>query len=164
MSFDYSFEAPIVRHSMGSNAKGELVYTVVFVPPSIVGALPDGGPLRVKGEIAEMPVSGALMPVRAQRYLMVPRTLMRERGVRVGEDVEVRFSLVDPNDLDLPNELSRVFKMVPTLLPAWNALTPGRRRGAAHHVASARRSETRDKRARKIADALREGRDPTARD
>lgn len=163
MSFDHAFEVEIVRHSMGTNAKGELHYTVVFAPSEVVAALPGGGPLRVAGEVAEMPVEGALMPTDGRRYLMVPRDLMRERGLKVGDTVEVRLSLSDPDAVDVPNDLRLALNAEAELAGAWDALTPGRRRGCAHRVASAKRSETRAKRVDEIVAALREGRDPMAR-
>ena len=163
MNFEYAFEAPIVRHSMGRNARGELFYTVVFVPDDLSSALPAGGPLRVRGEVAETPVEGALMPTGGRRYLMVPRALLRERGLDVGDEVEVRFSLADPDAVDLPAELRLAIDADDALADAWAALTPGRQRALAHRVASAKRAETRATRTEEIVRALREGRDPTAR-
>ena len=163
MAFDHSFEATIVRHHMGTNAGGDLYYNVVFVPGEIVARLPGGGPLRVRGELAEMPVEGALMPVRRRRYLLVPAPLMRERGLAVGDAVEVRLSLADPDAVDVPDELRLALNAEDTLAEAWGALTVGRRRGLAHRVASAKRTETRAKRVDEIVAALREGRDPTER-
>ena len=148
---------------MGTNTKGELHYTVVFAPPELVAALPGGGPLRVTGEVAEMPVEGALMPTGGRRYLLVPRDLMRERGLEVGATVEVRLSLADPDAVDIPSELRLALNADAGLADAWGALTPGRRRGSAHRVASAKRAETRAKRVDEIVAALREGRDPMAR-
>lgn len=142
---------------------GDLYYTVVFAPPETVAALPDGGPLRVRGELAEMPVEGALMPVRGRRYLLVPARVMRERALAVGDVVEVRLSLADPDAVEMPTELRLAVNAEDALSEAWEALTVGRRRGLAYRVASAKRPETRAKRIDEIVSALREGRDPTAR-
>ena len=163
MSFDHAFEAEIVRHSMGTNARGELHYTVVFLPADVTAALPGGGPLRAAGEIAEMPIEGALMPTGGRRYLMVPRPLMRGRGLEVGDAVEVRLSLADPDAVDVPSELRVAIHAEEAIASGWDALTPGRKRGLAHRVVSAKRAETRAKRVAEIVTALREGRDPTAR-
>ena len=163
MSFDHTFEAPIVRHSMGTNAKGELFYTVVFVPPEIVSALPGGGPIRIVGEVAEMPVKGALMPTAGRRYLVVPKGLMRERGLGVEDEVEVRFSLTDPDAVDIPEALCLAVHAENEIADAWDALTPGKQRALAYRVDSAKRADTRDKRVAEIVSTLRAGRDPTAR-
>ena len=158
-TFDHTFEATIERHHMG----GDLHYTVVFAPPDVVAVLPGGGPLRVRGELAEMPVEGALMPVRGRRYLLVPAPLLRERGLAVGDSVEVRLSLADPDAVEVPSELRLAIHAEDALARAWEALTVGRRRGLAHRVASAKRADTRAKRVSEIVAALREGRDPSAR-
>lgn len=157
--FDHAFDTVIERHHMG----GELYYTVVFVPDPLAAALPSGGPLRVEGELAEMPVEGALMPVRGRRYLLVPAALMRERGLAVGDAVEVRLSLADPDVVDVPPDLRLALHAEEALAEVWDALTVGRRRGLAYRVASAKREATRAKRVDEIVTALREGRDPTAR-
>lgn len=163
MSFDHAFEAEIVRHPMGTNARGELFYTVVFVPPDIVADLPKGGPIRIAGEVAETPVEGALMPTGGRRYLMVPGTLLRERGILVGDEVEVRFSLSDPDAIDLPAELRLALRADRAVARVWGAMTVGRRRALAHRVGSAKRAETRQTRTARIVAALRDGRDPLAR-
>ena len=41
--YPYEFSGPITRHSMGTNAKGELFYTVVWLPEELEEALPCGG-------------------------------------------------------------------------------------------------------------------------
>ena len=163
VSFEHAFEAEIVRHFMGTNARGELFYTVVFVPPEVLAALPAGGPIRVEGEIAELPFTGALMPTAGRRYIMVPTALMRERSIAVGDEVEVRFSLADPDAVDVPDELRLALRAEEAVADAWDTLTAGRRRALAHRIASAKRAETRENRTAEIVGALRDGRDFLAR-
>ena len=63
-----------------------------------------------------------------------------------------------PRELSLPDELREKFRNNPRFKRAFEALTPGRRRGYLFHFASAKQSGTRTARIEKAMPAIFEGR------
>ena len=62
-----------------------------------------------------------------------------------------------PDDFDLPEELIAALDADPGLQAAWDALTPGRRRGWVLHVGQARQSATRSARVDRARDRILAG-------
>ena len=155
---EHLFVAPLVRHDVGRTA-----YRVVYLPAEIAAGLPfEAHPrLRVEGEIAGIPFEGAFQPSARGRYLMVNPETCRAAGLSLGDDVAVRFVVADQDAVSVPDELVVALLEDRDAMAAWEALTPGRRRGLCHHVASGRREETRAIRAEAIVAALAAG-DPDA--
>ena len=89
------------------------------------------------------------------RHLVLSRDLMRQLGVAYGELVEVELKAdPDPDHVDL-GELAAALEADPEAKARFDAFTPGRQRGLAHYVTSAKRPETRESRAEEIARKLR---------
>lgn len=155
--FTHRFEGPVERFAVG---RGKVLwYTVVFLPAALARELPlDRHPrLRVEAEVAECPVDGAWQPTGDGRhYLMLSRRLLRQLGVAVGDEVEVRFRIDDQDRADPPPELQSALNADPALRAKWAGITPGRRRGLCHHIASARGVDTRQRRLEAVMTALRE--------
>ena len=90
---------------------------------------------------------------------------VQEAGDRIRAWVDEAIALVDsgttvpmpPDDLDLPDELTDRLAADPDLAAAWDALTPGRRRGYVIHVAGAKQSATRAARIEKHAPRILQG-------
>lgn len=145
--FQHSFEAAIERHGVGRSRK--VWYSVLFLPEEIADILPfDRHPqLRIEGEIAELPVKSAFIPAGDGRhYVIVSPETLRNAGIAVGHRVEMRFRVADQESVDVPDGLARALSRDEAAARAWQALTVGRRRGLAHHVAGARTQSTRDRR------------------
>lgn len=158
--YPHRFEAEIVHHDVGTYR-----YTVVFLDPALHGALPTGKarPVRVDGEVSEVGFEGAFQPVSGRWYLMLSKKLLREGEMKLGDTVEVRFRLVDPDTVDVPLELQQALRSRAALRKAWQALTPGQQRGFCHHLTSAKRPATRQKRLAEILDAVEAGRKTMAK-
>lgn len=143
--FTHSFEAVIERHSLGR----KIWYHVLFLPPDIAAELPfDQHPqLRIEGEIADVPVKSAFIPAGDGRYYVIvsPETL-KDADVRAGQSVDMRFRVADQSAVVVPEDLARALALDGEAAAAWDALTVGRRRGLAHHVASAKSTATRERR------------------
>ena len=107
---------------------------------------------RVEGEINDHPVN--LAPTRAPvvegAFLWAGRTLLDRLGVEPGEALEVRLRPAPADRVDLPDDLAAALR-ASGAGPAWEALSPGRRRGLLHGVDAARTPPTR---ARRIAALL----------
>jgi hypothetical protein len=152
MSHDYyAFEGPIERHGVGRSRV--IWYNVLFLPPDLDASLPKPArPLRIDGEIADLPVAGAWMPAGdGRRYFMVSPRILRAAELHVGQSVEMRFRLDDPNRVDVPDALTAALARSDAARVAFEAMTPGRRRALCHYVAEARTVPTE---IRRIADVL----------
>lgn len=138
--FTHSFEATVARHPVGPYH-----YTVVYLDPALHDSLPlaQHPRLRIEADIAGLPVKGAWQPAGGRWYLMLPKDGIRKAGLGVGSQVEVAFKVLPQDDVDVPDELAEAIRKNAKARKAWAALSPGKQRGLAHMVASAKRDETR---------------------
>jgi hypothetical protein len=154
--YAHAFTAPLVLHRLGRYR-----YRVVFLPAELEARLPfDRHPrLRIDGEIADVPVQAAWQSAGAKggHYLMVSPAVCRAAGLALGDTVEVRFNVADADAVTVPEELADALDADPAARLAWESLTPGRRRGLAYPVASARTEATRRRRAAALIAALLAG-------
>ena len=147
----FEITVPVTRRPMGK----ELFYTVVELPSDL--DLPFGGQprLRVEGEIDGLPFEGTWMPgAGGPHYLMTPAKTLRRIGKAVGDDVTLRFSIADPDAVREPPELTEALAEMPDLREIWDGWSPGKRRGYAHRVHTAKAPATKSKRAGEILDLL----------
>ncbi len=150
--FDHAFETRIVHHDVGTYR-----YTVVFLDPDLAARLPfDRHPrLRFSGEIGEAPFAGAWQPVRGRWYAMLSKGVLKAAGLSVGDLVEVRFRIEDPDHVEVPDALARALARDAAAGAAFAALSAGKRRGLAHMVLSAKTPETERKRVAEVIGTLR---------
>ncbi|MBS8226169.1 YdeI/OmpD-associated family protein [Vannielia litorea] len=87
--------------------------------------------------------------VEAAREAIEAFVAQAVRLVEDGREVDL-----PPDDFDLPEELEEALAADDALREAWEALTPGRRRGWALHFGGAKRAETRERRIEKARDAI----------
>lgn len=78
-------------------------------------------------------------------------------AIRIEQDGR-KVDLNSTNELVLPAELEHRLRTVPELQSAWDALTPGRRRGYVLHFSAAKQSRTRESRIEKSIPAIFKGR------
>ncbi|MBY0335030.1 MAG: YdeI/OmpD-associated family protein [Acetobacteraceae bacterium] len=157
--YPHAFEGALQRHGVGRDRK--VWYAVLFLPPALAAELPfDRFPrLRVEGEIADQPVSGAWMPVGdGRRYFIVSPEVRKAAGAGLGAVLEMRFRVADQDAVEVPEALVRELERRPDLRARWDALTPGRRRGLAHLVRGARTEPTRQRRVAEVVAAILDGR------
>lgn len=149
---EYEFSAPISKRDYD-----RMVYAVVYVPAAIKKKLSDAARVRVIGTMHGLPYRGAIQPTAAgKHYLLLSRKWMKSARVAFGDKVVVRLSLDDPNAVELVPEFERALNANPTALRVWQQLTPGRRRGLAYRIASAKQSATRNRRIEECLDSLRD--------
>jgi len=150
--FDHAFEGAIDRFGVGKTRK--VWYSVLFLPPEIASDLPFARypRLRVDGEIADVPVTGAWMPTGdGRRYFIVGPRVFRDASVGVGSVVEMRFRIADQDAVDMPDALAAALLLDADAAKAWAALTPGKQRGLTHSVHGAKTDPTR---ARRVAEVI----------
>ena len=158
---EYPFElfTKIKKHDFG-----RIAYTVAYLSKDLRKQLPlDKHPrLRIDGEVCGIRFNGALHPSRGRWYVLLPKKMLKKCGLKLGDDVLVMFRIADQNAVDVPDELRKALEANDRAGEAWRALTPGKRRGYAFRVASAKRPDTRANRVEEVLEwVLGEG--PTKR-
>ena len=152
--FPFAFDGEMERHGVGKSRV--IWYPVLFLPPRLRVELPfDRFPrLRVEGEMADLPVSGAWIPAGDGRnYFIVPPGVRKEAELKLGDPVEMRFRIADQDAVDMPVELDRALLVDEKARFAWEALTPGKKRGFTHRVHGAKSDAAR---ARRVAEVIAE--------
>ena len=132
---------------------GRATYTILRLPADAVESL--GPTRRVEGEIAEHPVNLALSraPVVEGVFLWTGQSLLDRIGIQPGEPVEVRLRPAPDDRVDLDPDIEAALR-AGGVMAAWEALTPGKRRGLLYQVATARTEPTRLKRIQSLVDDL----------
>lgn len=150
--FPFEFEGPIVP--AGTE---DFRQTVIYLPEEIAAQLPLARHprLRISGEIGRASFRGAWQPQRGRWFLMVSRRLLAGSGYQAGDLAQLRFQVEAQDDVEVPDELTAALAADRQAAAAWRKLTPGKRRGLAHHVSSAKTPATRGKRAAKTLAYLR---------
>lgn len=149
---EYASTAAVTRLDFG-----RMAYHVLPLDPDVAADLPfDEHPrLRISGEIGETPIDGAWTPDgTGGHYLILSKKFLKASGTALGDVVTVRFALADPDAVDVPGELAERLSADEAFREGWEALTPGRRRGLAYRVASAKRAATRSRRVKEIIAAV----------
>jgi hypothetical protein len=154
MSFyPYSFDGEVTYYDVGSD---RYAYTVVWLPADVASQLPLSTfpRLRVSGEANEVAFKASLMPVRGRWYILFSRDALRKMGAAVGEEIHVAFAITDQNAVDVPEALTQAMEDDPELAALWDAQTPGKQRGLAYRVATAKTPITQAKRIAEVRDVI----------
>ena len=143
MFYPHSFEGPIEKVDFG-----KYFYHGVFLPPVLEARLPfkRSPKLRMVGEINSMPIKAAWMPSGGRHYVLVSKKVLVRLGLSLGDTVRVAFDLDDPNRVDVPGILLDALEDNEDLSDAWQTLTPGKQRGHAYRISSAKTEPTQLKR------------------
>ena len=149
--YPYIFDAPIVPHSVGNYH-----YNVVFLPVEIHDQLPfDTYPrLRIKGEVGHMPFAGAFQPTGGRRYLLLSKKFLKKGGFEIDDWLTVRFQIDDQDAVDVPELLDKALSQEPQAKATWDKLSPGKKRGLAYRVSSAKTEPTQMRRVEKVLEML----------
>jgi len=149
--FPYFFDSPIVSHDWGKFA-----YSVVFLPEDMQAELPfDQFPrLRVEAEVGNTSFSGAFQPANGRYYLLLSKRFLKSAGLELGDWVTVRLRIADQDAVDVPSVLQRALEEDGHAKAMWEKLTPGKRRGLAYRVASAKTQPTQQRRVAELMEKL----------
>ena len=143
----YRFETRLIT------VHGSFTHTILVVPDEIIDSLPLKGRVRTKGTINKTPFALAIQHKKdGSRFFMVSAQLRRTAKIGSGDLVSVIFWLVDPDVVDVPEELRAVLDQDVEGLKLWNTFTPGVQRGLAHYVNSVKNADSRIKRAIEIVE------------
>ncbi len=128
-------------------------WTFIEVPATVAASLGHG---PVRGTLAGTPFRGTAS--RSNGVLRVPvvRELLVRAGVGRGDRVEVSLERdPQPRTVEVPAELRARLGKDAGLAAAFDALAPSLRRAWAEYVGSAKRPETRERRAASAPDGIR---------
>jgi Bacteriocin-protection, YdeI or OmpD-Associated/Domain of unknown function (DUF1905) len=124
---------------------GKSTYTILRLPPDVAAALHPAK--RVEGEVNDHPVNLALTraPVVEGVFLWAGQSLLDRVGITPGEPVEVRLRPAPDDRVDTPDDIAAALR-AGGASAAWDALTPGKRRGLIYQISTAKTDATRSKR------------------
>ncbi|MEQ8425374.1 MAG: YdeI/OmpD-associated family protein [Cyclobacteriaceae bacterium] len=148
----YTFQTRLktVRHAM--------VRTIIVVPDDIIEALPIKGRIRTKGTFNKTPFALAIQFMKdGTRYFSISASLRREAKIGSGDPVKVSFWLVDPDKVEVPEELQAVLDQDEAANKVWKTFTPGLQRGLIHYISSVKNVDSRIKRAIQIMEKAKLG-------
>ncbi len=151
---EFQFDATVSAHDFG-----RMAYTVLYAPPAVVSALSlsENPRLRITGYVADQPYKGAFQPAGDDKYyLILSKNFLKTAQLEVGDSTTARFIVADQDAVDVPPELDAALHSNSAVAAVWNSLTPGKRRGLAHRVSSAKREETRAARVEEVLEELEE--------
>lgn len=133
-------------------------YQGIIVPPEIIESIGQKGRLRVKGTINDYPFDLAIQFLKSgERYLMVSAALRRACKISEGMQIDVKFKLSNPDEVDLPEELMAVLAQDDDANKIWETFTPGRRRSLAHYVTTSKNIDIRIKRSLELTAKMKSG-------
>ncbi|MEJ6392840.1 YdeI/OmpD-associated family protein [Gymnodinialimonas sp. 2305UL16-5] len=156
--FTHDFTDKIALHGVGKSRV--VTYKVLFLPPRFETELPfETYPrLRVEGEIADVPVRGAWIPVGdGRRYFIVSPQVKAHTGLDVGDEAEMRFRMDDQDYVEVPRSLELALTANDAVSIQWDKLTPGKKRMFTNHVLSAKTAPTEQRRVDEAIAAISEG-------
>lgn len=140
-----------------SGIDGVFLKTAIYLPQHVVEKLP-AGRVRVKGLCNNAPFALAVLHLKdGARYFAVSAALRKAAGVRVGDPVKVSFTIVDPDKLELPEELEAVLAQDEEARTAWDKLTTGYQRSLVHYITSVKNVDSRIKRALDLVNRAKTG-------
>lgn len=130
----------------------------IIIPEAILDSLPEAKRYRVKGFLNKTPFSLAINSLKIGfKYFAVGAPLRKAAKVRPGEEIEVTFHIVDPNIVELPEELKEVLAQDEEGNKVWQSFKPGMQRSLAYYVTGVKNTDSRIKRALEIVHKAKTG-------
>ncbi len=144
----HEFIAPLLKSDTGF-----LKQHYAPVPAEIADAIIETGSRRVIVQLKGKTIRRAVQNNKDGMYfIFFGIALLKELGIVPGDELVLTVEPdPDPDYVELGEEFEEVLAMDEDAAARFFSFTPGKRRGLAHHVNSAKREETRIKRALEIA-------------
>jgi hypothetical protein len=132
-------------------------HMAVFIPELIRKKLPEGR-VRTRGTINNTDFSLAVQQRKdGDSYFIIGGRLRREAKIREGDEVKLSFRVVDPDELELPEELRITLEQDSEAARVFDSFTTGLQRSLAYYIDSAKNVDTRIKRALDMAHKMKTG-------
>ena len=128
---------------------------LVQVPPEVIETLGGKGRIPVTATFNGVPYRGSIVRMAGAAVLGVQKAIMAEAGASVGDTLRVEVANDDaPREVELPDELAKALRGNRTARTLFEGLSYSHRREYAQHVAEAKRSDTRARRAEQTIERL----------
>lgn len=133
------------------------IKTAIFLPDEVVGKIPKGR-VRMNGTFNGAPFALAVQRLKdGSRFFSVSAALRKAACIRVGDKVKIVCKIVDPDKLDIPEELDAVLEQDEIAKKAWDDLTTGYKRSLIHYVTSVKNVDSRIKRSLDLLNKAKAG-------
>ncbi|GMQ83024.1 MAG: hypothetical protein BMS9Abin05_2496 [Rhodothermia bacterium] len=148
---EYHFAAPVLR------LETAMKQHYVPIPMEMAEALKEAGVRRVLATLNAHTLSRGIQSRKdGEKYLMLGRTILRDVGVKFGDIVTVTIIPdPEPDKIQLCDEFAATLEQDEEAAIRFATLVPSHRRGLNYYVDSAKREDTRVKRALEVAHKLR---------
>ncbi|MCZ6757828.1 MAG: YdeI/OmpD-associated family protein [Bacteroidetes bacterium] len=148
---EYHFAAPVLRLETGMKQH------YVPIPMEMADALKEAGVRRVLATLNGYTLSRGIQGRKdGEKYLMLGRTILRDIGANYGDTVMVSITPdPEPDRIELCDEFASALKQDDEAFTRFETLVPSHRRGLNYYVDSAKRADTRIKRALEVVNKLR---------
>jgi uncharacterized protein YdeI (YjbR/CyaY-like superfamily) len=114
--------------------------------------------VRVDGKVNQVPFNLAIQSKKnGPKYLSVSIAMRKSAKVKPGDKVNVSFVIVDPDKLDLPEEMQAVLAQDDEGAKKWNKLTVGLQRSLVHYINSSKNIDVRIERALFLINKVKSG-------
>ncbi len=145
------FVSPVLRLDTGMR------YHYLPLPDGVGEAFWDAGVRRVIATLNGTPIRRALQRTAAgQVHLVVGQALLHGAGAALGDMVDVTLRPdPEPDRIDLGEEFAAALELDAEAAARFYSFTPGHQRSLASYVTSAKKPETRIKRALELAGKIR---------
>lgn len=149
MKFEFTSRIELLDDAAG--------YHCVPVPDEISDKLRDAKITRLLVTFEKVALRRAIQgPHIGGRFVYIAKPTLQEIGKRLGQNIRVIIEPdPDPDFVEVCPEFEEALSQEPEAKDRWETFTPGKQRSLAHQVNSAKRSETRIKRAVDIVEKIR---------
>jgi hypothetical protein len=152
-ALDFSFRAALRRQ------EGGMGYHRVPVPPEAAMTLLEAGVRRVLLHTGDKSWRRALSKNKdGEHFLILGQTALRELGWKLGQERDLRIVPdPEPDLIELGEEFEAVLEQDEEAARRFYSFTPGIQRSLAHYTTSAKKEETRIRRALELAHKIKTG-------
>lgn len=134
-------------HAALENWAEGMDYCAVPVPAEITEALGTKGPVLVMARVNKSePFQVSLFPAGGgKHYIRIKAKVRQETNIRAGDRVQVRFTVLDRANVEIPHDLLRALTGE-GVTKAFKSLPPGKQNFIVRRIDEAVKPETREKR------------------
>lgn len=133
-------------------------WNIVWLPFDCYKVWGSRGHLRVQGDINGFPFRSALLPTGDGRHFLIVNKQM-QKGAKVFSGMKAKFRMepdTEPRPAPAAPELDKALRISKRLQKFYQSLSPSMRRDIAKWVATPKNSETRQRRAERMAERFME--------
>jgi hypothetical protein len=139
------------------NVKKALIHTVIYLPDEVMKTLP-AQRHRVKGTMNGVPFALAIQYRKeGNSFFIVGNALRKSIKAKPGDQVMVSFRIVDPEKVDMPEELEAVLAQDEEGMRAWSEITIGLQRSLIIYINGVKNVDSKIKRALFIVNKAKHG-------